>query len=77
MAYDKVNRSTLMRDCRKLLDDNTRKMIAASLKPLKVTGKQDVMDTKAELRLGLLKGAQISPILFLLYINYLPDFSPR
>lgn len=76
-AYDKVNRSILMKDCEKRLDQRTCNMLSAYLQPLLISTKGDILGKTAELRLGLIQGAQPSPTLFLIYINDIHEYYPR
>lgn len=76
-AYDKVNRSLFMQNCREVLDRRTLAMLTTFLQALMVTTKGDVTGKVAELRLGSTQGAPLSPILFIIYIDDLPKFCRR
>lgn len=73
-AYDKANRKLLLDDCRKRLGKSTIGMIAACLQPLTVTTKGDILGTKAVIKLELTQGAPLSAMLFLIYIDDLPEY---
>lgn len=75
--YDKVNRSELLRNSEKVLSKDTTNMLRTCLQTLTVTTKGDILGKEARLRLGLTQGAPLSPILFLLHINDLPQFCPK
>lgn len=76
-AYDRVKRSILMDDCAKIIDEETLRMIDACLQVLIVSTKGGVLEREAYLRLGLTKGAPLSPILFVEYIEDIPYFRRR
>lgn len=76
-AYDKVNRSILLQDCRKTLQREIVEMLQACLQQLKVSTKGDIMGNEAVRKLGLKEGAPLSTTLLLVYINDIYDFCPR
>lgn len=68
-AYDKVNRTTLWKDCKKRLNLNLCMMILARFQKLSLSTKGDVTGTTTFQRLGLTQFAPLSPVLFLKYID--------
>lgn len=72
-----MNRKILIKDCEDTMYKNTTSMVRACLQPLVVETKGEVLGTIATLKLGLTQGVLLSPILFLIYINYLTSFCPR
>lgn len=68
-AYDRLNRSTLIPDCEQRVEATICGMLRACLQPLTVSTKGDTVNTERIQRLGITKGAPLSTIIFLIYID--------
>lgn len=76
-AYDKINRMTLLQDCKQVINEEIKNILPACLQVLKVTTKGDVTGKEASIKLGLTQGTPLSPTLFLVHINDILRFCRR
>lgn len=56
-AYYKINRKQLLKDCQTTLDKKKVDMLPSCVQPLTLRTKDDVLEKKAVIKLGLAKGA--------------------
>lgn len=75
--YENVNRKMIWKDCRNRIKANGLNMLPACLQELTITTKADMTVTKTFQRLILRKGAPLSPILFLIYIDDIVKYFHR
>lgn len=68
-AYNKVNMRILLEYCKGMLSGEITDMLAVWIQVLTVKIKGDVLGPEARIILGLIQGAPLSLILFLIYIN--------
>lgn len=76
-AYDKINRTLLWEECKRVMGTSILKIIPACLQEIMVEWKGNVTRKRATLRLSLTQGPPLSSVLFLIYINDMTEFCPR